>query len=130
MFVDDEPSLLSIGRRILEHYGFSVETYEDPEKALNSFKNRPGHYDLLVTDYTMPLMTGDILAREILAVRPELPVILCTGYTEHIDEAQALAMGIKKYLKKPLAMSTLARIVWHTLGDGSLPTGSGNDQAE
>ena len=115
LFVDDEPSLLNIGHKMLEKLGYSVETFTDPIRALEQFKNNPTSYDLLITDFTMPGMTGDVLTEEVLRICPDLPVLLCTGYSELINQKQAAALGIKKYLKKPLSLRDLAKAVEETI---------------
>lgn len=118
LFVDDEIVLVELAKEIFSKYGYRISTFSDPIQALESFKTEPDQYDLLVTDMSMPHMTGDSLAREVLQIRPDFPVILCTGYSEKIDKEAALALGIKEYIQKPLIMSKLVQCVHQILREG------------
>ena len=115
LFVDDEEMLANMVERMLAQLGYSVLTQTSSTEALNVFRNRPFHFDLVVTDYTMPQMTGADLAREILAVRSDIPIILCTGFSERISEEKAREIGIKHYVMKPLNRRNLAAIVREAL---------------
>ncbi len=108
LFVDDEQSLADLGKRMLEHLGYQVAVRTSSIEALESFRAQPDKYDLVMTDMTMPGMTGKTLAEEILRIRPAFPVVLCTGYSEIITEEKALHMGIKGFIMKPLLMGELA----------------------
>jgi len=121
LFVDDEPSLPAVGKQILERFGYQVDTCTDSVRALTCCQRQPGRYDLVITDFTMPGMTGDVLAAKLLATSPELPIILCSGFTERIDEQRARAIGIRSFLKKPIAMRTLLGTVREVLGDARQP---------
>jgi len=92
-------------KRMLELQGYRVETKSNPLEALDLVRSKPDRFDLVITDMTMPNMTGDKLATEILSIRPDMPVILCSGFSEKIDTEKALALGIRKYIEKPLDMS-------------------------
>ncbi|MFH2058651.1 MAG: PAS domain S-box protein [Pseudomonadota bacterium] len=102
MVVDDEESILFSTRELLEDCGYQVKTFPDGCQAYEEFKKAPYRYDLIVTDMTMPKMTGDDLAIEVLKLRPDLPVILCTGYSDLITQDRALEIGIRRYLQKPI----------------------------
>ena len=104
LFVDDEPSLVMLAERMLERLGYTVTSCTNSLEALELFRSAPDTFDLVVTDMTMPGLTGDRLAREVLAIRPGMPVVLCTGYSELITEEQALDIGIRRFVMKPLAM--------------------------
>ncbi|MBW1737532.1 MAG: response regulator, partial [Deltaproteobacteria bacterium] len=80
-------------------------------EALELFKAKPDRFDLVITDMTMPNMTGDRLARELMKIRPDIPIILCTGFSERISEEKAKGMGIKAFAMKPLVMRDLANTV-------------------
>lgn len=108
LFVDDERFLVNMAQRMLERLGYEVEAKTSPEEALDLFCADPGRFDIVITDMMMPVLTGDILAKKILAVRPGIPVILCTGYSEKILEENAAEIGIRAFLAKPLAMRDLA----------------------
>jgi len=111
LFVDDEPELVALGREMLEHLGYQVVTENNGIDALKEFKENPNHYDVVVTDMTMPKMTGEKLARELISIRPKISIILCTGFNEQINEQKAKAIGIKAFLMKPLTLNRLACIV-------------------
>jgi len=111
LLVDDEPELVALGREMLQHLGYQVVTENNGMDALKEFKENPNHYDLVVTDRTMPKMTGEKLARELISIRPKIPIILCTGFNEQINEQKAKAIGIKAFLMKPLTLSRLAETV-------------------
>jgi PAS domain S-box-containing protein len=115
LFVDDEPSLVEIGRDMLQHLGYEVVTFSSSLDALSAFRDRPDRFDLVITDMTMPQMTGERLAQALIEIRPDLPVILCTGYSERISEETARAMGIKAFLLKPLSAHDLSKKVRDTL---------------
>ncbi len=111
LFVDDEPELVALGREMLEHLGYQVVTKNNGIDALKEFSKKPNHFDVVVTDMTMPKMTGERLARELISIRPKIPIILCTGFSEQIDEQKAKDIGIKAFLMKPLTLNRLARTV-------------------
>ena len=102
LIVDDEVSVGHFIGDLLKGYGCQVTVESDSQLALSKFKNSPNAFDLVVTDQTMPGMTGVELAQSVMAIRPELPVILCTGYSDHIDEARAKSLGISGYVNKPI----------------------------
>jgi PAS domain S-box-containing protein len=108
LFVDDEPAIVAVGKKMLERLGYQVTPITDPEAALALFKEKSDAFDLVITDMTMPKLTGDRLAREILALSPKTPVMLTTGFSDRIDSEKALQMGIRKYVEKPLNKEELA----------------------
>ena len=118
LFVDDEESLVLMNRKYLKQLGYRVTASTDAGKALELFLASPDDFDLLVSDQTMPMMTGDLLAGEVLKVRPDLPVILCTGFSEHLTVEKVEAMGVKKLIMKPVGATELAVIIRDVL-DGS-----------
>ncbi len=85
-FIDDEQPIADMGKQTLESLGYDVVTRTSSIEALALFKNKPDRFDLVITDLTMPNMTGDELAQELMAARPDIPVLLCTGYSASIDE--------------------------------------------
>jgi PAS domain S-box-containing protein len=117
LFVDDEPDLVVIGEVILASLGYEVTSMTDPTEALELLRARPSRFDLLITDLTMPKMTGDTLAREILSIRPGFPVILCTGFSHRITEEKARALQIKGFLMKPILRSEMATLVRKVLDE-------------
>jgi len=111
MVVDDETALTGFLSELLESRGYSVIVVNDAYDALTLFNQDPSAIDLILTDQTMPGITGAEMATEMLALRPELPVILTTGYSELIDEAGAKALGIRAYLSKPMETQQLLQTI-------------------
>ena len=118
LFVDDEPSIADVGKQMLERLGYRVTALTSSPAALERFRAAPEAFDLVITDQTLPEMTGDELTRELLAIRSDLPVIICTGYSEVIDDKKARALGARRLLMKPLALRPLAAAVREVL-DGT-----------
>lgn len=102
LVVDDEPAVARALTRLLSSIGHEVTTETDPEDALQSVVRNPMAFDVILTDQTMPGMTGDALARAVLSIRPDLPVVLCSGYSEHYQLDDAQRDGIHAFLTKPL----------------------------
>jgi PAS domain S-box-containing protein len=117
LLIDDEVMLINMGRRVLTNLGYQVDAMSNSRKALAEFTANPDDFDLIITDMTMPEMMGDQLATEILKSRPDMPIILCTGYSEYIDKERAEAIGIKHYIEKPVDIGELARIVRQTIDE-------------
>jgi PAS domain S-box-containing protein len=115
LFIDDEPAIVDIGKGMLEHLGYTVEVRTSPIEALAAFKALSGKFDLIISDMTMPKMTGDELAKELMTIRPDIPIILCTGFSEHINEEQAKAIGIRKLIMKPFIMREMAEAIRQVL---------------
>lgn len=113
--MDDEESIARLGRQMLERQGYPVETHTDSPDALAAFESDPAGYELVITDMIMPHMTGDRLAREILRIRPDIPVIICTGFSERINEHMAKRMGIRGFLMKPVVKSEMLSMVRQVL---------------
>lgn len=108
LIVDDEPDILNISKEMLTLLGYRVTPASDGEEALALFKEDPQGFDLLLTDMTMPRMTGDRLAEEVLAIRPHLPVVISTGYSEKLSEAKIAALGLRGLIMKPVIFRELA----------------------
>jgi CheY-like chemotaxis protein len=120
LFVDDEKVLTDMGCQMLERLGYKVVCRTSSIEALELFKAQPGNFDLVITDMTMPNMTGDKLAAALMAIRRDIPVILCTGFSEQFTEDKAKKMGIREYVLKPMVMNKLAQTVRGVL-DGGRP---------
>jgi CheY-like chemotaxis protein len=111
LLVDDEKQIIDIEQQILERLGYQVTPKTDSEEALEEFAALPDQFDLVITDMTMPKMTGYQLACKLMDIKPNIPVILCTGYNETITEEKALAMGIDKFVMKPIVKDELANTI-------------------
>jgi len=118
LFVDDEESMVNLNRQRLERLGYQVKSTTKPLQALEWFSADPDHFDVIITDMTMPRMTGDRLTKEILTIRPEMPVIICTGYSERMSEKDAEAFGVRKYIEKPIDTRNLAAALREVLDEG------------
>jgi len=117
LLVDDDEILLETQERILLRLGYAVVACQSSVSALEEFRKQPHKFDLVITDQTMPQMTGLALARECLTVRPDMPIILCTGYSESVSEEMARAAGISAFLMKPVVLAKLARTVRDVLDE-------------
>ena len=117
LFVDDEEPIMDLGKRMLGHLGYDVVALTSSMEALAVFREKPNQFDLVITDQTMPGLTGEMLTKEVMRIRPDTPVILCTGFSEHIAEEQARAIGIKAFLMKPLLLKDIAQTVRQVLDE-------------
>ena len=111
MVVDDDPALTGYLKELLQERGYQVTALTDSREALDLFERDPGAIDLLLTDQTMPGLAGDRLAQAMLARRPDLPVILCTGYSDRIDAGKASKMNIRGYFTKPIDPDKLTNLM-------------------
>ncbi len=117
MLVDDEEMLIKLGKSILKKLGHTVTPFSNSQDALDCFRQDPQAFDLLLTDQMMPGLTGLELTQQCLALRPDLPVILATGYSEAISKEQAQAQGISAILWKPVTINTMAETIQQALGE-------------
>jgi CheY-like chemotaxis protein len=108
LFVDDEEVLASLGKHMLERLGYTVVAKTCPKEALAVFQKTPDDFNLVITDMTMPNMTGDVFANKLMDTQPHIPVILCTGYSDAITKEKAFSSDIKAFLMKPHSMRDLA----------------------
>ena len=111
LVIDDEVALLELAGRILISLGYTVTVENSSIKALELFRTNPDQFDLVITDQSMPNMSGTELVAEVLKVRPDIPCILCTGFSSKISEANAREKGLCGYLKKPYNKKTLSEAV-------------------
>lgn len=116
LLVDDESSIIHMGNRMLSKLGYHVTTCKEPTEAMALFQKEPDGFDLVITDLTMPTMKGTDLARLLLQIRPDLPVILCTGYGDQITTEQVRQIGIREMLIKPILRNNLAVSIRQALG--------------
>jgi len=117
LLVDDEPAISSLEKKILERLGYTVSERTSSFDALEAFRANPDRYDLVISDMSMPHMTGEVLAREMLSIRPNLPIIICTGFSERMNEDLAREIGIKGFLMKPVTISALTHEVRRVLDE-------------
>ena len=115
LFVDDEEVLVDLGKLMLEQWGYEVTVRTGSLEALELFKAKPEYFDLVITDMSMPHMTGERLSLEIMKIRPDIPIILCTGFSHIISEEKAKGIGIKAFVMKPLVKKDLAKTVRQVL---------------
>lgn len=115
LFVDDEEPLVQLCKQMLMHLGYEVETRTSSVEALQLFRVKPGRFDLVITDMAMPNMTGDELAKELIRIRPDIPIIMCTGFSEKATEERTKDMGIRAVIMKPLVMRELAETIRRVL---------------
>ncbi|MBU0991558.1 MAG: PAS domain S-box protein [Proteobacteria bacterium] len=108
LFVDDEAFIVELGKEMLNFLGYEVKCTTLPEEALRFFEESPDDFDAVITDMTMPILSGDKLAKKLMAIRPDIPIIVSTGFSKRLTPEQAGEMGIKAYLFKPLSMADLS----------------------
>jgi CheY-like chemotaxis protein len=117
LFVDDEELLVDLGKQMLERLGYKVVTRTNSLEALELFRANPNEFDLVITDMTMPNLTGDKLAAELLKMKPNIPIILCTGFSSTIDEHKAKAIGIRAFVYKPILKKDIATAIRKVLDE-------------
>ena len=115
LLIDDETQIIDMEKQMLEKLGYQVTVLTSSIDALKAFKASPDKFDLVITDMTMPNMTGDKLTGELKNIRPDIPVILCTGFSEKISKESAGALGVAGFLMKPVLMKDLARTIREVL---------------
>ncbi len=108
LLLDDEDSTLDVEKTMLKKLGYHVYAFNNPLEALNRFRKQPDMFDLIVTDMTMPAMTGDKFSIKVLEIQPDMPIILCTGYSEAITEDMAKQIGIRAFVMKPIEINKFA----------------------
>ena len=117
MIVDDEEAILDLHEKVLKRLGYKVTSTIDSLVALEKIRVDPDQFDLIVTDQSMPNLSGAELAQEVLKIKPTMPIILCTGYSSVVSGKDAMTIGIKRYAKKPVKLKELARIVRSVLDE-------------
>jgi CheY-like chemotaxis protein/anti-sigma regulatory factor (Ser/Thr protein kinase) len=116
LFVDDEEALVELGEYMLQRLGYQVVGKTDSMDALKTFAEHPEAFDLVITDQTMPEMTGALLAQKLREIRPDIPVVLCTGFSETISAEEAESIGIQAFVMKPLSKDEAAETIRRVLG--------------
>jgi len=118
LLVDDEDAIIKMEKLILERIGYQVTSRISSIEALEAFRANPDKFDLVITDMSMPKMSGDKLAVELIKIRPEIPILLCTGYSESMTDEKIKSLGIKGLLMKPIVIKEFAQKIREVL-DGS-----------
>jgi PAS domain S-box-containing protein len=111
LIIDDELVIVTMLAQTLTNYGYIIDSFTDPLAAWQTFRNNPKDYDLILTDMTMPGMTGEELVGKIVHLRPNIPIILCSGYSYSLDQDSVRAIGIHQFIPKPINITTLAATV-------------------
>jgi len=124
LLVDDEIALSDMAACMLENLGYHVTAATDSGEAFELFRSNPHRFDLVITDQTMPRLTGAELAKQILSLRPDIPIILCTGFSDLVDRESAEAIGIRAFMMKPVTLANLAETVRKALDVGSIDDGA------
>ena len=117
LLVDDEEPIVLLEQMMLERLGYQITFRTSSPDALAVFKANPGNFDLVISDRGMPLMTGEQLATELILIKPGIPIIICTGFSDENDVKRAKAMGVKGFLMKPVAIGDLAEMVRKVLDE-------------
>jgi CheY-like chemotaxis protein len=115
LLVDDEKVMVDVTKQILERLGYAVVATTSSIVALEAFQEEPDEFDLVITDQTMPNMTGTQLAKEIIAIKPDIPVILCSGYPENVNQEEVRSIGIKKFITKPISKQDITTLIREVL---------------
>ncbi|MBU4002631.1 MAG: response regulator, partial [Proteobacteria bacterium] len=111
LFVDDEESIAEMAGEMLEKLGYEVISLQNSMEALDIFQKQHAKFNLVVTDLTMPFMSGEELAKEILSIRSDMPIIMCTGFSEVVSPEKAKKIGVKEYIMKPFLHEELAATI-------------------
>jgi len=117
LLVDDEQAILTMEKRMLERLGYQVTSHTGSLEALEAFRANSNKFDLVITDMAMPNMPGDKLSTELTKIRPAIPVLLCTGFSENMSEERVASLGIKGFLLKPILMNDLAQKIREVLDE-------------
>lgn len=123
LFVDDEDVLARWGEQVLTHLGYTVVAKTNPHEAVELFRSQPNQFDIVVTDQTMPTMSGETFAKTLLEIRPDVTIVLCTGFSHTMSEEKAKQIGLKGFLMKPVNGALLAKTLQDLLGDSTGPSG-------
>ena len=121
LLVDDQKIFVDVTKQILERLGYIVVAKTNSIDALEAFQEDPDQFDLVITDQIMPNLTGTQLAEELIAIRPDIPVILCTGFGENVSQEQVNSIGIKKFINKPISKQQIAAIIRDLLEKSPTP---------
>ncbi len=115
LFVDDNESIVNLVENILQYLGYRVTVFTEGHEALKVFSEEPSEFDLVITDYVMPNLTGVDIAQKMIGIRSDIPIILCTGYSDLISSEKAKAIGFRELILKPFNYGDFAEIVRRVL---------------
>jgi two-component system, cell cycle sensor histidine kinase and response regulator CckA len=115
LLIDDDETLVKVGKRMLERFGYQVTGKHSGVEALEAFERRPDQFDLVISDQKMPQMNGLKLVEVLLKVRPDIPIIMCTGFTEELEEEKMRDLGVREFVRKPVVFSELAKVARRVL---------------
>jgi len=115
LLVDDEEQIIEMAQQMLEKLGYNVTAMIRSTEAMNAFRSHPENFDIVITDTTMPQMSGLELSKSILSIRPDIPIILCTGFSEFVTKEEVRAMGIREFVMKPVIRSDIAKAIRQAL---------------
>jgi len=118
LLVDDDIHLLNMAEKMIERLGYNVISHHNSEDALEIFQDFPGQFDLVITDFRMPNMNGAELSREILKIDPDMPIIMCSGFSSEFGEEEAESLGIARFIRKPLMKKDFALLIEDALKMG------------
>jgi DNA-binding NtrC family response regulator len=116
LFIDDEALLVKLGEDILRRLNYAVQGFTDAAEAMERFRAAPDRFDLVVSDMNMPKMNGVRVIKEVRRIRPDIPIIICSGYSDNMDETRAAELGCQ-YIQKPIEMKTLSEAVRSALAN-------------
>jgi CheY-like chemotaxis protein len=119
LVIDDEENVVLMEKVMLEKQGYRVTPRTSSIEGLEAFKANPDMFDLVITDTTMPNMSGDQLAKKILQIRPDIPILVCSGFSENMNDETAKAKGLSGFLAKPIVRSELCKMVRKALDNRS-----------
>ena len=115
LLVDDEPAVIQLEKKMIEELGYHVVERTSSTDALNTFAANPSAFDLVISDMAMPSMTGDQLAKKIIEIRPDMPIVICTGFSDRIHNNKPEELGIKGLLMKPILKKKMAQMIRNVL---------------
>ncbi|MCC6955107.1 MAG: response regulator [Deltaproteobacteria bacterium] len=121
LIVDDEPSLRRLATTMLEHLGFETVTCANAHEALRELEDNPHGFRLAVVDYMLPDMKGTLLAKELRILSPRLPLVLCSGQSDHVSDTNSFALGFQHYLKKPFTLVGMSAAISAALDEAAPP---------
>ena len=120
LFVDDEKSVVIMAKQLLEELGYRVITASTAHDAMEQFNANPSQFDLVITDMAMPNMSGVKLSQKLKAIRPDIQIIICTGYSTLIDEERAKKLGLAAFVMKPIILEEIAKTIRRVLDESEL----------